>query len=106
LTTNITLVGTVLQQTNVTTFQPVTQIAAVGFPLSGTITTNFNYVPNAPIGASRDTVLTWNVGGQVFVTHRWLGSSWQAGTPTLGVGEAMFLVPNQATTWTNGFSVQ
>jgi len=103
--TNITLVGTVLQQTNITSFPSQYQMAANHFPVAGYITTNFNYVANAPVGTVKDKVLTWNVTSQTFVTHQFSGTAWSGGSPSVGVGEGFFLIPDQTTIWTNGFSV-
>jgi hypothetical protein len=107
VTTNITFVGTVLQQTNATTYPAQYQMVAYPFPEAGYLTTNFNYVANAPTGTptTYDKVLTWNPTTQLFTTHTKLAGSWQGGSPNLGVAQGFFLVPNQTTTWTNGFNV-
>jgi hypothetical protein len=102
----LTLVGQVLQQTNLVTLPSQYQIVSMPFPQAGYLTTNFGYVANAPVGVTDDTVLQWNPATQLFVTHRKLATIWQAGSPNLAVGEAFFLVPNQTTTWTNSLIVQ
>jgi hypothetical protein len=102
----LTLTGTVLQQTNVTSYPSQFQIASSLFPISGNLTTNLNYIPNPKLGSIDDTVEQWNQGSQSFVTHKYNGTSWSAGSPSLAVGESFFLIPNQTTSWTNGFSVQ
>jgi hypothetical protein len=106
VSTNITLVGTVLQETNMTVYQSQFQMASYPFPIGGYLTTNLNYSPNAPIGSSDDQVEQWNPATQLFTIHKKLSSSWTAGSPNVGVGESFFLIPNQTTTWTNGFMVQ
>jgi hypothetical protein len=105
VSTNLTLTGTVLQETNLTTYPAQYQMVGYAFPVSGYLTTNFNYSPNLAVGANHDTVLQWNPATQLFTTHRYLGASWQAGSPNLGVAESFFLIPDQSTTWTNGFVV-
>jgi len=102
--TNITIVGQVLPPaTNNTVYNSIFQITSYRWPVSGFLTTNFNYVPNAPIGSSVDQVLQWNPTSQVFVTHKKFAGSWSGGSPNLGVGEPFFFIPNQTTTWTNSF---
>ena len=103
--TNFTMVGQLIPQgTNQTVYPSQFQIVSYPWPVSGYLTTNLNYAPNAPIGTSFDTVLQWNPNTQTFVTHKKLASTWQAGSPNLGVTEPFFLLPNQTTTWTNGFA--
>ena len=104
--TNITLVGNVLQQTNMMGLVTGFQIASYPFPIGGGLTTNLNYIPNPSSGSSHDRALTWNVGSQTFTTHIWGTSSWSAGDPQLGVGGAVFLQPYQPNVWTNSFVVQ
>jgi hypothetical protein len=104
--TNFTIVGTVLPNaTNNTVYPSQYQMTAYKWPVSGYLTTNLNYAPNAPIGTTYDTVLQWNPATQGFVTHKKLAATWQAGSPLLGVAEGFFLIPNQSTTWTNGFTI-
>jgi hypothetical protein len=105
-TTNVTLVGTVIQGTNAVPYTSQYQIASVPFPVAGYLTTNLNYVPNAPIGSSYDQVIQWNPNTQLFVTHKKFATTWTAGSPNVGVAESFFLVPNQATTWTNSLIIQ
>jgi len=106
--TNVTLttVGNVLQRSNATPVVTGFQIVSYPFPISGGLTTNLNYIPNASAGTSHDKALTWNVGPQTYTTHTWLTSSWGAGDPQLGVGVCVFLQPWQPNTWTNQFFVQ
>lgn len=108
--TNIVLVGTVLQKTNLMTLAPGFQIVSYPFPVAGALTANFNYVPNATVGASADVALTWNSSGplaQTFTQHKFgAGGTWSAGDPQLPVGGAVFLNPYKQNTWTNSFIVQ
>jgi len=104
--TNVTVVGNVLQQTNKTPVIAGLQVVSYPFPISGGLTTNFNYIPNANNGASHDVGQTWNIGSQSYTTHNWLGTQWSAGDPQLPIGTCLFLKPWTANTWTNGFVVQ
>ncbi len=104
--TNVTVVGNVLQQTNKTAVFAGSQVVSYPFPISGALTTNFNYQPNASSGANHDKALTWNVGPQTYTTHTWLTSTWGAGDPQLPIGTCLFLQPWQNNVWTNGFVVQ
>lgn len=104
--TNVTVVGNVLQQTNIVPLFPGFQVVSYPFPISGALTSNFNYVANATVGTSHDKALTWNVGTQGYVTHTWLTTTWGAGDPQLPIGTCLFLEPWQNNYWTNGFVVQ
>lgn len=101
VTTNITIVGNVLQQTNKTPVIVGFQVVSYPFPVAGGFTTNFNYIP-----AGHDKALIWNVGPQTFSTHTWGTTSWSLGDPQLSVGGALVLEPAAANVWTNGFVVQ
>jgi len=104
VSTNVTLVGNVLPPaTNNTVYLSQYQMASYRWPVSGYLTTNLNYAPNAPVGTSYDLVLQWNPVTQLFVTHKKFATTWQAGSPNIGVAESFFLIPNQTTTWTNYF---
>jgi len=104
--TNFTIVGQVMPpQTNQTSYASTYQVVSYPWPVSGYLTTNLNYAPNAPIGTTYDQVLQWNVTAQGFVTHKKFAGSWSGGSPNIGVAEPFFLIPNQTTTWTNGFNL-
>jgi hypothetical protein len=103
--TNITIVGQVMApNTNLTTYAKSFQFTSFQWPVSGFLTTNFNYAPNQPVSSVDDIVEIWNTTSQSFATHKFGGASWTAGSPNLAVGQPFFLVPNQTTVWTNKFS--
>jgi len=103
---DVAIVGNVLQESNRTPVIAGFQIVSYPFPISGGITTNFNYIPNPSVGSSHDKVLTWSVASQTFVTHQWGTTSWTAGDPQLSVLNACFLSPIAPNVWTNQFFVQ
>jgi hypothetical protein len=100
---SITLVGTVLQGTNmislVTGFNFVSSVA----PISGDIVTNLGYVPSAG-----DTVFTWSSSAQSYTSYNYINSrgtlKWLPGSPQSSVGQAFFIDAAAAETWTNVFT--
>ncbi len=104
--TNITVVGNVLQRTNIYPIIAAPTLVSYPVPIAGALTTNLNYQPNPSSGANHDRALTWNVGLQTYTTHTYLTTSWGAGDPQLPIGTCLFLEPWQPTYWTNVFFVQ
>jgi hypothetical protein len=101
-TNSLTLVGTVLQGTNlinlVTGYNLVSSVA----PISGDIVTNLGFVPG-----QGDAVLLWNTTSQGYTSYNYTkgrsGYSWVPSTPQIAVGQSFFIQAAAAETWTNSF---
>lgn len=101
-TNNVTLVGTVLQQTNL-------QALAMGYnfvssiaPVAGGLTTTLGYAPQ--VG---DRAYVWNPVTQGYGQSSYINSKgtlkWNPSEPQIGVGAIAFIQTISAETWTNGF---
>ena len=101
--TNLTLVGNVIQGTNVTSLANALQVVSIIPPISTTIT-NAGYIPT-----TADKVFQFNPVTQGYKIHTYNGATgtWTGGgTPTPAVGEAFFFQPAVATNWVQAFTVQ
>jgi len=97
--TNIVEVGNVLQGTNTVPVAPGFQVVSFKAPITGGIASALGYVPT-----KNDVVEIWN--GVGFSSHKWSGTIWTAGEPSLQVGQAVFLDAVATNNWTQGFTVQ
>jgi len=97
--TNITEIGNVIQGTNNYTVNAGLAVVGANVPLSGTIDGTFGYVPS-----KGDIQEVWN--GVSFGTHKWSGTAWSAGDPTLNIGQAIFLNAASNNVWSQKFTVQ
>jgi hypothetical protein len=104
--TNITVVGNVLQGTNIISltgglFNLVNGIA----PVTGLLQTQLGYVPS--VG---DKVLTWNVGAQTYASASYTVSKgvtkWVPSEPTVTAGSGFFIETTTTPSWTNSFIAQ
>ncbi|MDR3434491.1 MAG: hypothetical protein P4L95_21760 [Rouxiella aceris] len=101
-TNNLTLVGTVLQGTNllslVTGYNFVSSVA----PISGDLVTNLGYTPS--VG---DNILLWNNTTQSYKEYSYINSRgtsvWSPSVPQISVGQSFFIQAAAAETWTNSF---
>lgn len=97
--TNVTFVGNVLQGTNTYPIVAGYQVVSPNVPITGTISTNFGYIPTL-----NDQALIWN--GTTYTSHKFNGTAWSAGQPTFQIGQALFLNAAAATNWVQTFTVQ
>jgi hypothetical protein len=97
-----TEVGNVIQGTNVIPIQAGFQIVSSIPTISGSVQTNFNYVPT-----HSDQVYIYNAvsGGYSIRTFN-SGTTWVGGQPILGLGQAVFLKAIGPTNWTQSFVAQ
>jgi hypothetical protein len=96
--TNIIEVGNVFQGTNTYTIPAGLQVVGFKVPVSGTMDTTFGYVPS-----KGDIIEVWTGAG--FGSHKWSGTAWSAGDPTLSISQAVFLNAASNNVWTQGFTV-
>ena len=106
-TSNVTIVGTVLQGALV---NPA--IAGAGYtivasqvPVAGSITTNLNYYPSV-----NDTIYTYTGTGYNIYTYAknkaGTSTNWTPSVPNINVGQGFWLNSSTGTAWTNNFIVQ
>jgi len=101
-TNNLTLVGTVLQQTNVQALVSGYNFVSSIAPLGGGLTTTLGYAPT--VG---DHAYVWNPATQGYGLSSYINSKgtlkWSPSEPQLGVASIVFLETAGVETWTNGF---
>jgi predicted heme/steroid binding protein len=122
----VTLVGSVLQQTNVVAITPGYQTVALGAPVATSLVLSNNYVGvSDPNGVNNDVLYSWNVSGQGFLTLQYYNLadaiSWWGGTQagfydlggnfvnyTPNAGQPFFIqrVTGDTTYFTNSFNIQ
>jgi hypothetical protein len=103
-TNNITLVGTVLQGTNLISLTTGYNLVSSVAPISGDLVTNLGYAAQ-----SGDFVFLFNPATQQYVDYEYLLSKgvlkWLNGAvPQISVGQAFFIKTTGAETWTNVFT--
>jgi hypothetical protein len=104
--TNITFVGTVMQNSPTTvTIKPGYNIAGSQAPITGLLTTTLNYQPQ-----NLDTVYVFSPVSQSYPnSYQYItGPGWLPNEPTLNVGQSIWIQNLSGTTnvWTNTFVVQ
>jgi hypothetical protein len=99
--TTLTLVGQVIQGTNVTPLVQGLQIVSAIPPISAGLQTGLGYMPTAG-----DRVYFYNAAAQGYQIKSFNGTKWIGGEPTPNVGDAMFFQSATATNWTQAFTVQ
>jgi len=99
----LTLVGNVIQGSNVIPYIKGFQVVSSIPPISGGVKTALGYVPT-----NLDKFYTYNAVSGAYTIHTWFSatSTWAGGEPTPAVGDAMFLNANAAGSWTQAFTVQ
>lgn len=98
----LTLVGQVIQGTNSVPLVQGLQIVSSIPPIAGGIQTTLGYTPT--VG---DRVYQWSALAQGYAgSHRFTGSSWIGGEPSLAIGEGVFLQSATTTNWVQAFTVQ
>jgi hypothetical protein len=104
-TNNLTLVGTVLQGTNVIQLVDGYNLVSSVAPISGGVSTALGYAPNV-----NDIVYTWSTTAQGWNQSKWEDKkgvlSWGSGEPQISVGAPFFILTTAAETWTNSFVSQ
>lgn len=98
-TTNVTLVGTVIQGTNNIAINAGYQIVSPIAPIAGGVTSVEGYVPS-----KGDQILIWN--GSLYSSKKYSGTAWIGGEPTFSVGESVFLNAVSNNVWTQTFNPQ
>jgi len=102
---NVTLVGQVIQGTNVQPiiagYQCISAIPPIGGSFQTNIATGYN-------PANNDKLWIWNPSSQgyTFKTYLTASASWGGGSPVFNVGQAFFLQAKVATNWVQAFTVQ
>jgi hypothetical protein len=99
--TNITVVGSVIQGTNLYSISTGYQIVAPSGPIAGGIVSTNGYAPT-----KNDQVLIWNPSLGTYQSHKYTGTTWTGGEPTYSVGQAFFLNAAEANVWTNILNIQ
>jgi len=104
----ITMIGNVIQGTNVVPLAAGFNLAAPVSPVGGVTITNLGYVPH--VG---DTVFSWNVASQSWSSAAYSssksGAVWSPAPPTINVGQGVFVNASAATAtsgWTNTLVIQ
>jgi hypothetical protein len=102
-TNNLTLVGTVLQGTNLISLVPGFNFVSSVAPISGGVTTNLGYVPNL-----NDYLYTWVPSTQNWFPYHYVTKNgvnhWNPSEPQITVGQPFFIdAATTAETWTNVF---
>ncbi|HXS68058.1 MAG TPA: hypothetical protein VN761_04395 [Candidatus Polarisedimenticolia bacterium] len=107
-TSNVTVVGNVLQGTLVNTHLPPAggySLVSSEVPISGGITTNLNYKPML-----NDQVYVWNGSAYNIFSYAknkaGTATNWTPSEPALNVGQGFWLNSGAGATWTNVFIVQ
>jgi len=102
-TNNITLVGTVLQGTNLISLVAGFNFVSSVAPITGGVSTNLGYAPN--VG---DYIFTWNSTTASWTQYDFLKKNsvthWSPSEPQIGVAQPFFIETTVAETWTNTFS--
>lgn len=103
--TTITLVGQVIQGTNMIPLIPGLQIVSSIPPIAGDLVTNLGYVATAG-----DAVYQYSAASQGYAIRTYNGHKW-VGSPTgtsayLNVSDAVFFQSATTTNWTQAFTVQ
>jgi len=102
-TNNLTLVGTVIQGTNVVALAAGYNLVSPVAPIAGGVTTTLGFEP--VVG---DNILTWSPATQGYTLYSYLNSKgvlkWSPSEPQLTVGESVFVDVVAATGWTNTFT--
>jgi hypothetical protein len=104
-TNTLTIVGTVVQGTNVNVLTPGYNLVSAISPIAGDLQTNLNYTP-----VVNDIVYVWSPTAQSFAgTYQYANSKgtlkWTPSVPQISVGQAFFL-NTSSTAWTNNFTAQ
>jgi hypothetical protein len=101
-TNNVTLVGTVIQGTNVIALTTGYNLVSPIQPIAGGLQTTLGFSP--VVG---DTVLEWTPAGQTYVAYNYISSKgtlkWNPSEPQIAVGQSFFVQAPSAQTWTNTF---
>jgi hypothetical protein len=103
-TNNLTLVGTVLQGTNLISLVAGYNLVSSVAPISGDLVTNLGYAP-----AVGDIVYVWNTSSQGYSSDNYIktksgSAAWSSGAaPQITVAQAFFIQAAAAETWTNTF---
>jgi hypothetical protein len=99
----VTLVGQVLQGTNVQPIIAGYQCISSMFPLSG----SFTNIASGYNAANNDKLWTWNTASQGYTSKTYASStaSWVGGAPSYNVGQAFFLQARLATNWVQSFVI-
>jgi hypothetical protein len=102
-TNNVTLVGTVIQGTNIIALATGYNFVSSVAPIAGGLTTTLGYAPQ--VG---DHAYVWNPTSQGYTGASWINSKgtlkWNPSEPQLSVGGSAFIQTISAETWTNGFT--
>jgi hypothetical protein len=102
-TNNLTLVGSVIQGTNVTSLVAGYNLLSSIPPIAGGLQTTLGYAPN--VG---DVVLTWDPVAQGYDSFSYIDSKgtdkWSPSEPQLGVSQAAFIQSAASYSWTNTFT--
>jgi len=100
----VTTVGQVLQGSTTNGLSGALTMVSSTFPLSGAIDSTGNgglgYTP-----VNGDAAYLWDPVGQGYVTFNFARGSWGGPSPTVAVGQGLFL-NSVHTTWVNSFTVQ
>jgi len=100
---NVTLVGTVIQGTNLIALAAGYNLVSPVAPVAGGVTTTLGFTP--VVG---DNLLTWSPATQGYTLYSFLNSKgtlkWSPSEPQITVGESVFIDAVSATTWTNSFT--
>jgi hypothetical protein len=101
-TNNVTLVGTVIQGTNVIALTTGYNLVSPIQPIAGGLQTTLGFSP-----VVNDTVLEWSPTAQTYVAYNYASSKgvskWSPSEPQISVGQAFFVQAPSAQTWTNTF---
>jgi hypothetical protein len=104
-TNSLTLVGTVLQGTNVINLASGFNLVSSVAPISGGVSTTLGYAPEA-----NDIVYTWNSAAQGWDQAKYALKkgvlAWGPSEPQISVGSPFFILTTAAETWTNVFISQ
>jgi hypothetical protein len=99
---SLTLVGTVLQGSNVISLATGYNLVSSVAPIAGDLVTNLGYAPS--VG---DNVLLWSATSQSYTPYGYVNSKgtlkWTPSSPQIAVGQSFFIQAAAAKTWTNTF---
>jgi len=100
---NITLVGTVIQGTNITPLATGYNLVSAVAPIAGGLQTTLGYVPTV-----NDVVFVYNSTTQVYSNSQYISSKgvlkWSPAEPQVAVGQSLFIETTGAEYWTNTFT--
>jgi hypothetical protein len=106
--TTITIVGTVLQGTNIIALTPnAYNLVSSVSPVGGLLQSNLNYTPS--VG---DKVIPWDPTSQGYpIQYSYVNNKgtlkWSPSQPTINVGQAVFIQTSASTSsWTNILNIQ